>query len=84
MCYLSARIPSSVRWSLTTTARAPLRSSQVDCTALAAATLLLLPGFVPDAVAPPAGGLWELQPGAQRVLLDALNHTQRSARTDGA
>lgn len=35
-----------------------LRSSQVDCTALAAAAVLLLPGFVLDAVAPSAGG-WE-------------------------
>lgn len=46
-----------------------LGSSQVDCTALAAAAQLLLPGFVADDVAPSAGSGGDCSSGAHGVLL---------------
>ena len=59
-----------------------LGSSQVDCTALAAAAQLLLPGFVADAVAPSAGGGEDRSPGAQGVLLGCSGSHARGESAD--
>lgn len=59
-----------------------LGSSQVDCTALAAAAQLLLPGFVADAVAPSAGGGGDRSPGAQGVLLGCSGSHARGESAD--
>lgn len=59
------------RWSLHLCDVLSLRSAQVDCTALAAAAVLLLPGFVLDVVALSAGSRGNR---SLEFSVDALNN----------